>query len=430
MSCNACDEMNTLQSFREDSRMNGELVSVIIPTYNRDNTLQRAINSVLSQSYEYLELIIVDDNSNDNTESIVKNIKDARVRYIKNETNQGPSEARNIGIRNATGSYIAFQDSDDYWLEDKLEKQMSLFNQEPELGMVYTSYLKFSDNGKRIYVPSKEIEWSKKSGNIYDHLLEKNKIGTPTMLIRKECLDNVGVFCRKIYALEDWELSIRIASKYKIGFLDEALLYAYSSKEGVDSNVINQIEALCYLIGEYKDDFIRLSLLDSRIMGVIAFSVYNEQAGMDVIREMLIPNAIESQASFEILLKAVERGCKFKQYYDLLMKIETIGNVKEYITEKMEKNQWSSAAIYGLGGIGQVVLKYFNNASVDIKYGIDQNASALERQISVIQPKDIKDDVDVIIVTPIISYNSIARQLKEYTQSEIISAETFFDSQV
>ncbi|MGC8603005.1 MAG: glycosyltransferase family 2 protein, partial [Desulfomonilaceae bacterium] len=115
------------------------LVSVIIPTYNRAHLIERAVNSVLEQTYDKLEIIVVDDGSTDNTGNVLSQLQDgdSRVRYIRHETNKGSQSARNTGIRNARGDYVAFLDSDDEWLPYKLEKQIPLFqNTERNIGVV------------------------------------------------------------------------------------------------------------------------------------------------------------------------------------------------------------------------------------------------------------------------------------------------------
>ncbi|MGB3624622.1 MAG: glycosyltransferase family 2 protein, partial [Henriciella sp.] len=103
----------------------GSLVSVVIPTYNRARTLRRAVESVLRQSYTNLELIVVDDASTDDTKAVLSSINDPRMRVITYEFNRGCAAARNIGARDARGEYLAFQDSDDEWLADKLSKQVA-----------------------------------------------------------------------------------------------------------------------------------------------------------------------------------------------------------------------------------------------------------------------------------------------------------------
>ena len=125
-------------------------VSIIIPTYNREQLLGRAIKSVLAQTYQDFELIIVDDGSTDNTERLVKSFNSEKTRYIRHRKNKGPAAARNTGIRSAKGDYIAFQDSDDEWMPEKLEKQMRAFTTAPpEVGVVYTSYYSTINKGKR-----------------------------------------------------------------------------------------------------------------------------------------------------------------------------------------------------------------------------------------------------------------------------------------
>ena len=108
--------------------MSKPYVSIILPTYNRANQLPRAIYSVLNQTYENFELIIVDDASKDDTEAIVSQINDPRISYIKNQHNCGAAGARNVGIKNARYDFIAFQDSDDEWMPEKLAKQLKVEN--------------------------------------------------------------------------------------------------------------------------------------------------------------------------------------------------------------------------------------------------------------------------------------------------------------
>jgi glycosyltransferase involved in cell wall biosynthesis len=124
-------------------------VSVIIPTYNRAHLIGRAIQSVLKQTYQDFEVIVVDDGSIDNTEEVVKKIQENRVYYYKHDKNKGGSAARNTGISLAKGEYIAFQDSDDEWLPEKLEKQIGVFNnQTKNVGVVYTGFYRIEGNNK------------------------------------------------------------------------------------------------------------------------------------------------------------------------------------------------------------------------------------------------------------------------------------------
>lgn len=109
-----------------DAKLNGTpFVSIVIPTYNRARFLGRLVRSVLNQTYKNFEVIVADDASTDDTAEIIKTFKDDRIRYIRHESNAGAAAARNTGIKASRGEYVAFQDSDDEWLPEKLEKQMA-----------------------------------------------------------------------------------------------------------------------------------------------------------------------------------------------------------------------------------------------------------------------------------------------------------------
>ena len=163
---------------------NSPLISVIVPTYNRGTLLGRAIRSVLEQSYRNIEVIVVDDASNDNSDMIIKGFSDKRLFYIRHDRNMGGAEARNTGIKAAKGEYIAFQDSDDEWVKDKLEKQIQVFNSANEnIGVVHSGFLIVSDNSSQ-YMPTGDV--LKKEGNVYEHLLSENFVGTPTLLVKRE----------------------------------------------------------------------------------------------------------------------------------------------------------------------------------------------------------------------------------------------------
>jgi glycosyltransferase involved in cell wall biosynthesis len=182
-------------------------VSVIIPTYNRAHLIGRAIQSVLDQTYQDFEIIIVDDGSTDNTEVVLKKFqnKDERIRYIRHDKNKGGSTARNTGIKAARGRFIALLDSDDEWLPEKLQKQLEVFESSPpEVGVVYTKT--YHRANKKIYPFSKEEQ---KDGMIFQDLLNldisKNCGQTSTLLIKKECFEKVGLFDERFPRQQDTE---------------------------------------------------------------------------------------------------------------------------------------------------------------------------------------------------------------------------------
>jgi len=199
-------------------------VSVIIPTYNRANLVDKAIKSVLSQTYQDFEIIVIDDGSTDNTEEIIRGFKDKRVKYIKKyKKNRGISATRNIGIKVARGKYIASLDSDDEWLPDKLDKQIKILQDgPPELGVVYSNSCYIDESGKNM---NKLPKPKKLEGYIYEDLLGGNYVGTPsTVLIRKECFQQVGLFDDLLNTQADWDMWIRIAKYYRFALIKTPLV--------------------------------------------------------------------------------------------------------------------------------------------------------------------------------------------------------------
>jgi glycosyltransferase involved in cell wall biosynthesis len=406
--------------------MGTELVSVIIPTYNRIKTLGSSIQSVLNQSYADLELIVIDDCSTDGTEQLVNTINDKRIRYIRHGQNKGPSGARNTGIEAAKGKYIAFHDSDDIWHSDKLQKQMELMEGDHELGMVYTAYQLIYNNKTIRYIPSKSIDMSLKQGFIYEALLKENKIGTPTMLIRKEILKKCGGFNENLRSCEDWELCLRIAQNNKIGFIDEAMVNAYSDQNGVNSDSGNIIKALCYLLVHYYKDMKKEALINEKVSIILETCINNDISLLQKIKDTLVPDIIKDEEDFSQLIYQTMRTCKFKNYYDNLIKIMETPDISQYLSDICMINKWDTIAIYGMGKIGELLYKYFRNGNVHVKYGIDKNGSSDIRELCIRKPHEIENDIDVIIVTITFDYYNVIKDLKNYTDCRIISVQQLF----
>lgn len=222
------------------------MISIIIPTYNRAKTLRASIISVLNQTYTDFELIIVDDNSTDNTEEIVNSIQDPRVKYIRHDKNLGANKARNNGILHSIGEYIAFQDSDDEWLPNKLEIQIKeLIKSESDL--VFCAFKRFI-NDKVEIIPSYHIN----ENNILKQLLCENFISTQTILARRECLIN-EMFDDKLPRFQDWDLMIRIALKYKIAFINIPQVNVYVQEDSISKSREKAEVAMNIMIEKYNN---------------------------------------------------------------------------------------------------------------------------------------------------------------------------------
>lgn len=227
-----------------------ELVSIIIPTYNRGNLIERAVRSILNQTYKNLELIVVDDASTDDTDIVISKIQDSRLHYIKLPQNKGANYARNTGIKAALGKYIAFNDSDDEWLPHKLEKQMHimLHTDQLHLGCVYCLATKYENNQIVSVTPDLEYCGENAIGNIYRFMQGNMFITTQTLLLKKEVFETVGYFNEDLKRLQDWEFLLRVSQSYTFTLVQESLVNVYIQKEKISNNVQGFVDTVRYVI--------------------------------------------------------------------------------------------------------------------------------------------------------------------------------------
>lgn len=201
------------------------LVSVIIPTYNRASFLGRAISSVLAQSYEELELIIVDDGSSDNSKVICDEIQDERISYYFKD-NGGVSSARNFGVERANGKFIAFLDSDDEWHTDKISKQLQRLK---------SSQRRIIHSGER-WIRDGEIVKQKKShqkfgGDMFIRSLTNCVISPSSVVMEKSLYLEMEGMREDFVVCEDYDLWLKITSLYDIEFIDEELMTKYAGHD-------------------------------------------------------------------------------------------------------------------------------------------------------------------------------------------------------
>ena len=198
------------------------LISVIIPAYNAEQFIHLALESVWSQSYPPHEIIVIDDGSTDNTRKILKEIE-GKVRCLYQQ-NRGPSSARNAGIRVAKGDLICFLDADDLWVSNKLATQRAYMMAHPEIAMVFSDHEEFNEEGMGLvsYLGTKLKAFGAfpiETGpieNAFEKLVVENFISTPTVMVRKSCLEKTGVFDEEIWSVEDRDLWLRISAAFSI----------------------------------------------------------------------------------------------------------------------------------------------------------------------------------------------------------------------
>jgi len=197
-------------------------VSIVIPTFNRASTLPRAITSVLQQTFKDFDLWIIDDGSTDHTEKLMETWSKNKIHYIK-QKNFGVSTARNSGIKLSTGEWLAFLDSDDEWLPQKLQKQFDFIERYPKIPLVHGEEI-WVRNGKR--VNAKHIH-QKFGGSIFQKCLALCLISPSAAIMQRSLLAEVGAWDEEFIVCEDYDLWLKITAKHEVGFISDPLIKKY-----------------------------------------------------------------------------------------------------------------------------------------------------------------------------------------------------------
>ena len=224
-------------------------VSVITPTFNRADYLPIAIRSVLAQSYQNFELIVVDDGSTDETPTLMKEfLGDPRIRYFQQE-NQGQSVARNRGIAEAVGEFICFLDSDNAWVDSKLALSLDAFEANPKADIVYGDYMVIDAEGRELGVN----RMRRYSGRITPELIHDNFVSMNTTMTRRRCFDEMGGFDSKDRLAEDYGLWLRFSTRYSFLYLPEVLGYYRVMENQISSDKDSRLKANERVILEFME---------------------------------------------------------------------------------------------------------------------------------------------------------------------------------
>ena len=250
-------------------------VSVIIPAYNGARHICESIESILNQTYQQFEIIVVDDGSKDNTKRVLEPyIRNSSIRYYYQE-NAGHGAARNTGIKWAQGTYVCFHDQDDWLEKDSIERRLHLYEKYPELGLVCSdfrtaymrndykqdvryaeSYVKKYDMINRIpthCIAAKNKEFSITNKNIFSHFILECFIWIGTVMIRKEVFDDIGYFDEEMRYSPDIDLFIRIASKFNTGYLDTSTAIYRQHADNMSLNLYGVYEDVVKIGIKYLD---------------------------------------------------------------------------------------------------------------------------------------------------------------------------------
>jgi glycosyltransferase involved in cell wall biosynthesis len=230
-------------------------VSVVIPTHNRAEFLRTAIQSVLKQTFQNFEIIVVDDASEDHTSAVIKSVGDARIRYVRHETHSGQGATRNAGLHKASGEYVALLDDDDEWLPEKLEKQVRVLDgSSSNVGMVYTGVLRIEASSRRLIdriIPGKR-------GSLFQDLCQKNWIGgCSSVMVRRSCFEKVGWFDEELAAQADYDMWLRISQEFDIEYIREPLVFYIAHDNTISTNYESRIQGMEMQLRKYGSLFSR-----------------------------------------------------------------------------------------------------------------------------------------------------------------------------
>jgi glycosyltransferase involved in cell wall biosynthesis len=285
-------------------------ISVIIPTHNRAEFLRSAITSVLNQTFQDFEIVIIDDASKDHTREVIAAFNDARIKVIHSQVSKGDAGARNIGIMNSNCEYIAFLDDDDEWLPEKLKIQTYLLdNSLPEVGSVYTGYFTIQKASRRVLsVSNPEMKDFSKG----------NYITTSSILLRRECFENCGLFDESMPTSSDCDMWIRISNKYSFKFIKDPLVNYFIHENRLTFNYEKMIIGREIFLKKHEDFFKKNTKEYSNqylYLGVLYCYDGEIQKGRKAFSKAISMNPFEVRNYFNFILSLLgaERFKKLKE---------------------------------------------------------------------------------------------------------------------
>lgn len=226
------------------SESNYPLVSIVIPSYNQAKYIAYNLDSILGQTYSNFEVLFIDDGSTDTTAEILKNYtaKDSRIKYFY-QKNSERAVARSYGISLSQGKYLCLVDSDDTWVSDKLEKQVAVMENDPDIVLCYASVNRIDPDNKKLKNADRQQEGY--SGLVYRYLLMRNFIPSVTPMIRRSAIEGIGDQVTDYIPYEDWDFWLRISRRGKFYHIKEALgnyrIHPQQSVQNVKAHRIEEV---------------------------------------------------------------------------------------------------------------------------------------------------------------------------------------------
>ena len=289
--------------------MNKEpLVSIIMNCYNGEKYLEESLKSVINQSYQNWELIFWDNLSSDNSKKIINRFNEKRFKYFLSDKHSILYHARNQAIKKANGDFIAFLDTDDVWLKDKLLKQIKLFSDET-IGLVYSNYWRYN---KSSFLKKKRLASSKQlpSGFVTDSLLKEYSVGMLTVILRKKFLEeNKDIFNTKFNMLSDLDFVLKFSKKHKFNCIQEPLaIYRQHEEQLQNKNLEKQVEQMLNWYEEIKEskefgDEGNLKMLKEKCKFFEILKYINKKFYKKSLKEIILyPNNLQKIKLFLMLI--------------------------------------------------------------------------------------------------------------------------------
>jgi glycosyltransferase involved in cell wall biosynthesis len=310
-------------------------ISVIIPAYNAEQTILKTIESIQKQTFQDLEIIVINDGSRDQTLKILETISDKRLK-VYSYPNGGVSIARNHGISNATGNYISFIDADDLWTEDKLEKQLLALQENPKAGVAYswTVYMieSLETPNNICFIADEKATFT---GNIYSKLLLKNFIGHGSnILARREAIESVGEFEPNLNFCEDWDYYLRLAAKWDFILVREPqILYRKTVGTATCKASIMEKGGLYVINKTYQTVPLKLLYLKKRTLA----NFYCYCGGLYLNNRYQPEEIAKAKERFWLAVKFYPGILLKRETQTLLLKLLIPTNVISYVVSRLKK---------------------------------------------------------------------------------------------
>lgn len=409
-------------------------VSIIMPTYNRGYIISNAIKSVLRQIYKNWELIIVDDGSTDDTLSKVSEFVDDRIKYISYEKNRGGNYARNLGMKNSTGEYIAFLDSDNEWNSDYLEKQLKCFD-EAEVDFVFARALIIHSNYTIVF-PMVSGEDLKTEEKMIEQSMYESIFDTNVCMLKRIVYECSSGFDEQLKKLQDWEYFFRLLSeqKYRFRFNDEVLCTNYIQEDSIGINNSLYWDSRLYIFKSH------IELCRSRKLAVDVLKHMFTNWNMQYI------SCKDSEKLFSIL-NSEEKAALCKMYYNiyyesiwnynLAMKNEQIIKLQKKWIQELHRGHSTinyfhnhhikRVCIYGFGVLGSLLYEELKDSDIEVSCVIDANMKSDEVFVCTLEEVD-SFECDIIVITAVAAFDEISEMLRKKTNVESISIKEIIES--